>query len=323
MGYSNYSNNAANVLRSSRASLSPAAVFTSSRLDKTLDPKGVKVRESRDSDKHPESNAVAVFFDETGSMGSIPQQFAMKELPDLMKLLYAKGYIAHPQVLFGAIGDASGLSEEAPLQVGQFESGLEMDDCLTKIYLEGNGGGQNHESYELALYFASKHFACDCWEKRNKKPYLFTIGDERIYDRVRKEQVAHYIGDVIEKDIPVKSLLEEINSKFEYFHIAINSQSYPHGHHKDWQELLGERALFLKDASGVCALIGMTIGACEGSDLDDAHADAVAAGMTTAAADAAKEALIPYTRTAGSLRKGTVTGDLEPIAGDSDGSKRI
>ncbi|MGK5558283.1 hypothetical protein ACSNOI_42460, partial [Actinomadura kijaniata] len=34
-----------------------------------LDPRGVRVRESRDSDDHPESLAVAVLFDVTGSMG--------------------------------------------------------------------------------------------------------------------------------------------------------------------------------------------------------------------------------------------------------------
>ncbi len=41
----------------------------------TLDPKGVKFRESRDSDAHPRSNAISVLFDETGSMGGIPRVF--------------------------------------------------------------------------------------------------------------------------------------------------------------------------------------------------------------------------------------------------------
>src|SRR5215475_7234734 len=38
-----------------------------------MSPRGVKVRESRDSDAHPESHAVAVLFDVTGSMRQVPR----------------------------------------------------------------------------------------------------------------------------------------------------------------------------------------------------------------------------------------------------------
>ncbi len=38
-----------------------------------LNPKGVKLRESRDSAAHPESHAVAVFCDVTGSMQGVPR----------------------------------------------------------------------------------------------------------------------------------------------------------------------------------------------------------------------------------------------------------
>ena len=38
-----------------------------------MNPRGVKVRESRDSDSHPESHAVAVLFDVTGSMQGVPR----------------------------------------------------------------------------------------------------------------------------------------------------------------------------------------------------------------------------------------------------------
>lgn len=103
-------------------------------------PLGV-TRESRDSAEHPNSLAIGVMFDVTGSMGSVPRTLQTK-LGRLMRLLVEKGYVAHPQVLFGAIGDAD--SDRVPLQVGQFESGApgDQDDDLGKIYLEGGGGGQ-------------------------------------------------------------------------------------------------------------------------------------------------------------------------------------
>ena len=57
-----------------------------------LDPFGVTVRESRDSAEHPESLAIAVLFDVTGSMLRVPRVLQAK-LPRLLGLLLRKGYI--------------------------------------------------------------------------------------------------------------------------------------------------------------------------------------------------------------------------------------
>src|SRR5512139_325166 len=75
------------------------------RAHPSLDPYGVSVRESRDSAEHPESLAVAVLFDVTGSMGNVPRILQSK-LGDLFGLLLRKGYVDHPQIMFGAIGEA-------------------------------------------------------------------------------------------------------------------------------------------------------------------------------------------------------------------------
>ena len=95
--------------------------------------------------------------------------------------------------MFGAIGDAT--CDRAPLQVGQFESDNRMDDDLSRILLEGGGGGQKTESYELAMYFMARHTATDCYDKRGKRGYLFMIGDEMAYPRVKRAEVAAVIGD--------------------------------------------------------------------------------------------------------------------------------
>ncbi len=111
------------------------------------------VREARDSDAHPISNPVAVMFDVTGSMQTVPR-ILQKNLPTLMGLCLRKGYLDDPAILIGAIGDAT--CDLVPLQVGQFESGNEIENDLNNLYLEGGGGGQQMESYELALYFLAR-----------------------------------------------------------------------------------------------------------------------------------------------------------------------
>ena len=77
------------------------------RVHPGLDPMGVTFRESRDSDEHPNSTAIAVLFDVTGSMGSIPVTL-QKKLPELLGLLLRKNYVSDPQILFGGLGDLLG-----------------------------------------------------------------------------------------------------------------------------------------------------------------------------------------------------------------------
>jgi hypothetical protein len=254
-----------------------------------------KTRESRDSAEHPESLAIAVLFDVTGSMGTVPRVLQTK-LGSLMRVLIQKGFVQHPQILFGAVGDA--YCDRVPLQIGQFESGLEMDDDLGKIYLEGGGGGQTFETYELGVYFMARHTAIDCFDKRGRKGYLFTIGDEKPYDVVRRQQVAELIGDKLERDIPVRQIVRELEGRYEYFHIIPANTS--HGSSDEvqrrWRELLGERVLLLEDETAVCETIALAIGLCEGTVLDLATgaADLVQAGYDSRSTGVATTALARY-----------------------------
>ena len=122
----------------------------------TLDPYGLTVRESRDSAEHPDSNPILISLDVTGSMGAVVRGIH-RDLPHLHELLLGHKYIPHPQILFAAVGDAT--CDRVPLQVGQFESDNRMDQNLENMILEGGGGGQKTESYELAMYVAARHTA--------------------------------------------------------------------------------------------------------------------------------------------------------------------
>ncbi len=251
-----------------------------------------KVRESRASYAHPAAVAIAVIFDVTGSMGNVPRVLQTK-LGGLMHLLLEKNYVADPQLLFGAVGDAN--CDSVPLQIGQFESGLEMDDELGKIFLEGGGGGQVHESYELALYFMATHTALDCFDQRQRKGYLFTIGDEKPYSRLRREHVRQHIGDVLKQDAPVEMVVAAVNQRYHHFHIVPANTT--HGRSPEvqgcWRSLLGERVLLLDDEAAVCETIALTIGLNEGAldDLDRGVDDLRMAGYDAAATQAAVTAM--------------------------------
>ncbi|MFI0444842.1 hypothetical protein [Actinomadura sp. 6N118] len=234
-----------------------------------LDPHGVTVRESRDSDDHPESLAIAVLFDVTGSMGTVPRTLQSK-LPDLLGLLLRKGYVEHPHILFGAVGDAT--CDRAPLQIGQFEADNRMDDDLGKIYLEGGGGGQMTESYELGMYFMARHTSIDCFEKRGKRGYLFMIGDELAYSKVRRREIAKVIGGEPGEDIPIEEMLRELQRMYEVYFIIPEGAYHSRSRKlKDfWQGLLGQHVLYLDDLDAVCETIALTIGLAEDAiDLDE------------------------------------------------------
>jgi hypothetical protein len=250
-----------------------------------MNPRGVTFRESRDSATHPESHAVGVLFDVTGSMQSVPR-ILQANLPKLMGLLIRKGYLEHPQILIGAIGDAT--CDQAPLQVGQFESGIEIEEDLGRLYLEGGGGGHITESYELAMYFMARHTAIDCFEKRGRRGYLFVIGDETPYPQVKRKEVAHWIGDGLQAALPVEQLIAELRRMYDVYYILPKMTNHWNNKdvHRRWVQLLGQNVLRLEDPAGICELIASTIGLAEGKvdlghlgdDLKDAGANATVAG---------------------------------------------
>jgi hypothetical protein len=248
----------------------------------TLDPRGVKARESCDSPEHPESLSIAVMFDVTGSMGSVPVVLQTK-LPQLLGLLMRKGYVSNPQILFGGIGDAT--CDMVPLQVGQFESDNRMDDHLENIFIEGGGGGQRTESYELALYFLARHTQIDCWEKRGHKGMAFLIGDEMAYPAVKRREVHDHIGYGLERDIPTPAIVRELQRRYHVFYILPNAASY--GGDPDilafWRGLLGQNVIELEDATAVCETIALAIAMTEGTvDLSGGRDDLEEMGIDPA-----------------------------------------
>lgn len=252
------------------------------RADRTLDPFGVPTRESRDSAEHPNSTPIAVLFDVTGSMGRVPRIMQTK-LGQLHGLLQRGGYVRDPQIMFGGIGDVQ--SDRVPLQVGQFESDNRMDEQLRTIFLEGGGGGQKSESYELAVQFIARHTVTDAWEKRGKKGYLFIVGDEMNKPVLTAGQLRAVLGEPAYNDVDIRELYREVQERWHtYFILPKQSHYYDDQQvRRHWKALLGEHLLLLDDPAAVCELIAVTIGMLEGAiDLTDGLIDLQTAGSAQA-----------------------------------------
>lgn len=246
---------------------SSSAIFTSHRgMKDELNPKGVMVRESRDSTDNPNSTAMIVGLDVTGSMGMIAESLAKEGLGILFQETLDRKPITDPHMMFMAIGDA--YHDSAPLQVSQFEADNRIIEQLTGIYLEGGGGGNSFESYDLPWYFASQHTSIDCFEKRGKKGYLFTVGDEEFPHGLRKTQIEEFIGDKVQGDYTSEELFEMASKMYHVFHVIVEEGSHCR-HSKDkvvasWRKVLGQRALLLSDYTKLSEVIVSAMQVIEG-----------------------------------------------------------
>jgi hypothetical protein len=269
---------------------SKTASTTHSNLDASrINNKPFKVLESCDSPEHPESNAILVCFDVTGSNEPRARR-AQQALPKLMTLLGK--YIGDPQIAVAANDDIRVTTPKNAIQVSDFESDNRIDEHIRNVFLVGNGGGNGGESYDLLLYLAARKTKIDCWEKRQKKGYMFMYADERFFEEVRKGDVLTVFGDKIEKDIPIKDMVKEAQQRYEIFLIS-PAQGEVDQSKAQYIELFGDdHVIILENPDQICEVIGATIGICEAKvDAAQAEADLITVGLTPAAATGVTKAL--------------------------------
>lgn len=230
---------------------SVSEMYTSYTVKDEFDPKNITMREARDSADHPNSTPIILALDVTGSMGSVLETVS-KRLGDTMAEIYKRNPVEDPQVCFMALGDAE--CDRYPLQVTQFESDIRIAEQLNDIYFERGGGGNGGESYMLPWYFASRKCVTDAWEKRGKKGFLFTVGDECCLPNLTKEAVKEFIGDDVEGDLKSTELLTEVSRKYEVYHIIVDPVCYQEPE-KNWKKLLGKNCIVVEDIAKIPEVI--------------------------------------------------------------------
>jgi hypothetical protein len=277
-------------------------------LHKSMDVTRKTRRESRDVPGKQPATPIMVWLDVTGSMSQIPS-LLIQDLNKLMKLVVEGQVVTDPQICFAAIGDAT--SDRVPVQVGEFEADDKLAEAhLANIFLEGAGGGQNKESYELALWFAGNQVDTDAFEKRQEKGFLFIIGDEAPYPKVRRDLVKTYLGENIRQDVSLRDAVKQASEKFHVFVIRPGGTSNyaDPGVQKIWTGVLEEeRVIQQENWQDIVPLMAGTISIMSGETLDDTVAAMAASGFDTDAIHNASKALVPLAKNAPApLAKGRI-----------------
>jgi hypothetical protein len=231
---------------------------TERKIHPSMSPHGLATREACDSAEHPYVTPLALGLDVTGSMLDLPKELIMTGLPHIMSKLIERGI--DPSLLFAPIGDHH--YDRSPLQVGQFEASDEaIDMWLTRTWLEAGGGGNEGESYLLFWYLLVYHTHIDSFEKRKKKGFAISVGDEPNLRSISGSAIKEIFGkNAGEKDVyTADDLYKEACKKWHVYHINILHSSKARGAQGAWKELLGDRLLNTDGSAGVPDLIIDTV----------------------------------------------------------------
>jgi hypothetical protein len=236
-------------------------------------------------------NPILVEIDHTGSMGDSAKDIFDK-CPMFWGQLKKHNYLPDPSVSFFAVGDVR--SDKFPLQMCPFAEGITLDTQLKKLFLEGNGGGQGSESYELGVY----PYAYNCDLPNAKLAFAFIIGDEDYCDYATADAIKEYCDPSYKgKNIPAKEVFEELKKKFNVFRLH---RTYDCGYADEdaqivrrWKKVLGnERVYHLKDPKAVVdMMLGIIAILSETRTLDDYVVDMKARNQTTQRIDLITENL--------------------------------
>lgn len=234
---------------------------TTDHIEEALDPRHIALRESRDSEANPNSTPLIVACDVTGSMGVLAKTLVRHGIGVLFAEVLKRAPITDPHLMAMAIGDVE--CDRAPLQVTQFETEASVIGAqMEKIWLEGNGGGNQHESYHLPWYFAATRTAIDSMQKRKTKGFLFTVGDELPPLPLLPAEVARVFGPatVTEGPLAIEDVLAMAERSWEVFHVVVEEGDFasrfgPRKVFERWNAILPQRVIALADHTKLAEVV--------------------------------------------------------------------
>lgn len=289
------------------ASSYSASRFSSRSLDPSMDPRG-KVLES--TAKTP----IIIVLDVTGSNIDFAR-VVYDKLPMFYGQIEQKGYLKDFEISFCAVGDA--YTDSYPLQIGDFAKGIELDSWIEKVVLESGGGGQKHESYELAAYYLLKNtkFA------PGSEPIIFFIGDEMAYPTVNCEQASDFGIACCEGGVEPFSLLREKVNDNVFMLLNKYCMTFDDEITSSWEKLLApEHVVKIGEEKAIVDLmLGIISMISSARTLETYKIDMLDRGQTQARIEGVSKSLEGLSC---SLVPVTVIGNIAGGAGDKKSSQR-
>lgn len=181
------------------------------------------------------SNPLVFAFDVTGSMGTLPK-IIFDKVPMIVGELTDRQYVPDPELSLAAIGDV--VSDQAPIQIGEFASLRKTDEWLQRLWLEGEGGGQAVESYEYTAYFYARY----CTLPDGCEPFLIFTGDEGFREDFFVSELRKHFGPGKYERVTAKVIFAELIKRFKGNVFKIHRRYFGDDPKivRQWKSVLGE-----------------------------------------------------------------------------------
>lgn len=218
--------------------------MSSTYMDKSMNPKGKKIRSKS-------KNPIVIMLDVTGSNINFAR-LVYDKMPMFYGQIEQQGYLKDFDISVCAVGDA--YSDDYPLQVADFSKGIEIDSWLEKLVLEGNGGGQKRESYELAAYYLSQNFEFE----PDAEPLVLFVGDEAPYASVDPTQASEIglTADFNTKINGFDQLRTRVNDNVYLFMNKYCGRDFEEGIIQAWYNVLApEHVIKIKEEKAIVDLM--------------------------------------------------------------------
>lgn len=229
-------------------------VFNRTTLDKSMKANG-KILKSKTK------NPIIIVLDVTGSNINFAR-LVYDKMPMFYGQIEQKGYLKDFDISFCAVGDA--YTDDYPMQIGDFAKGIGLDAWLEKVVLEGCGGGQRKESYELMAYYLYKNTKFE----EGANPIIFFIGDEMPYKSVYEPQAKKFGISYSKQEAtkPFELLRKKTNDNVYMLLNKYCGGSFESDITKCWQELLapehvikiGEEKAIIDLMLGIISMVSST-----------------------------------------------------------------